>query len=226
MRKKKITAIVLIVTGLAIMSVPLIRYLYGNHQTKGLVDEFVQEIGEKEHEEGKEKDQDTSEAATHEEETAALLQSGVIGLIEIEAIDMLCPIREGAGSGELAYAIGHIPDTAGIGKEGNCVLAGHRGSRNGTFFKYLNRLSEGDEVRLTDKAGNTYSYVVEDSHVVGAYDNSVKNQGEERELTLLTCENSGTMRLVVNCAFVKETRNEEEAIVKGTKGDKRNGGGM
>ena len=35
--------------------------------------------------------------------------------------------------------------------------------------------------------------------VVGPYDNSVKDQGEEAELTLITCENKGTMRLIVKC---------------------------
>ncbi len=37
--------------------------------------------------------------------------------------------------------------------------------------------------------------------VVGPYDNSVKDQGEEKVLTLLTCENSGTMRLIVRCSL-------------------------
>ena len=33
------------------------------------------------------------------------------------------------------------------------------------------------------------------------YDNSVKAQGIETELTLLTCENSGTMRLIYHCIY-------------------------
>jgi len=136
------------------------------------------------------------------EADAALLSSGdVIGLIEIEALELKYPIMEGAGSKQLAYGIGHIPDTAAIGSIGNCVLAGHRGSRYGTYFKYLNKLSEGDTVKITDKGGNIHQYEVVSWEVVGPYDNSVKAQGKETELTLLTCENSGTMRLIYHCIY-------------------------
>ncbi len=123
----------------------------------------------------------------------------MIGLIEIEALDLKYPIVEGADSKQLAYGIGHISDTAAIGSTGNCVLAGHRGSRYGTYFKYLNKLSEGDTVKITDKDGNIHQYEVVSWEVVGPYDNSVKAQGAEKELTLLTCENSGTMRLIYHC---------------------------
>ena len=125
----------------------------------------------------------------------------VIGLIEIEALELKYPIVEGADSKQLAYGIGHIPGTAAIGSIGNCVLAGHRGSRYGTYFKYLNRLSAGDTVKAMDKEGNVYLYEVVSWEVVGPYDNSVKAQGIETELTLLTCENSGTMRLIYHCIY-------------------------
>lgn len=125
----------------------------------------------------------------------------MIGLIEIEALDLKYPIVEGADSKQLAYGIGHISDTAAVGGVGNCVLAGHRGSRYGTYFKYLNKLSEGDMVKITDKDGNIHQYEVVSWEVVGPYDNSVKAQGAETELTLLTCENSGTMRLIYHCIY-------------------------
>ena len=114
---------------------------------------------------------------------------------------------EGTGNRELSCGIGHIPDTAGIGGEGNCVLAGHRGSRYGTYFKYLNELETGDVVRLTDKKGVQYFYEAESMEVVGPYENSIKDQGEEKMLTLLTCENNGTMRLVVRCRMSEASLN-------------------
>ena len=120
---------------------------------------------------------------------------------------------EGAGSYELSCGIGHISDTAGIGEVGNCVLAGHNGSRHGTYFTNLKTLKEGDVIKLTDKKGNQYFYVAESMKVVGPYDNSVKDQGDAVELTLLTCENSGTMRPAVSCTMleVKQSQNEKEA---------------
>lgn len=202
---RKILAVIFITVGLAAMSVPLFYYFYGNQKTNELIKQFEQNV-EQEHMEDDEKEEEKeTEADTKapiSEEDAALLSSGdVIGLIEIEALELKYPVVEGADSKQLAYGIGHIPGTAAIGSIGNCVLAGHRGSRYGTYFKYLGRLSAGDTVKVMDKEGNVYLYEVVSWEVVGSYDNSVKAQGIETELTLLTCENSGTMRLIYHCIY-------------------------
>ena len=204
---RKILAAIFITAGLAAMSVPLFYHFYGSHKTDGLIEQFEKSV-EQEHMEDDEKEEKKTETeaadtkAPVNEADAALLSSGdVIGLIEIEALELKYPIVEGADSKQLAYGIGHISDTAAIGSKGNCVLAGHRGSRYGTYFKYLNRLSEGDVVKITDKEGNVHQYEVVSWEVVEPYDNSVKAQGEKTELTLLTCENSGTMRLIYHCIY-------------------------
>lgn len=203
---RKILAAILITAGLAAMSVPLFYHFYGNHKTDELIEQFEQNLEQEQTEddekEGEKEKEETDTKAPISEEDAALLSSGdVVGLIEIEALELKYPIVEGADSKQLAYGIGHIPDTAAIGNKGNCVLAGHRGSRYGTYFKYLNKLVQGDMVKITDKEGNVYQYEVVSSEVVGPYDNSVKAQGVETELTLLTCENSGTMRLIYHCIY-------------------------
>lgn len=203
---RKILAAIFILAGLAAMSVPLFYHFYGNQKTNELIEQFEQNVEQEHQDDGEKEEEREAEAETTDtkapvsEEDAAMLSSGdVIGLIEIEVLELKYPVVEGADSKQLAYGIGHIPDTAGIGSRGNCVLAGHRGSRYGTYFKYLNRLSAGDTVKVMDKEGNVYLYEVISWEVVGPYDNSVKAQGEETELTLLTCENSGTMRLVYHC---------------------------
>ena len=203
---RKILAVIFITAGLAAMSVPLFYHFYGNQKTNELIGQFEQNVEQEYQEDGEKEEERETETETADtkapvsKEDAALLSSGdVIGLIEIEALDLKYPIVEGADSKQLAYGIGHISDTAAIGSTGNCVLAGHRGSRYGTYFKYLNKLSEGDTVKITDKDGNIHQYEVVSWEVVGPYDNSVKAQGTEKELTLLTCENSGTMRLIYHC---------------------------
>ncbi|MDE6253996.1 MAG: sortase [Lachnospiraceae bacterium] len=198
--KRKIVSWILIMLGVAVMSIPLYWKYVGNKRSQQMLEEFQRTIDEKQHEK-EDYGKKIPETVVDEENAAILSKEEVIGLIEIKSLDLKYPIVEGTGRNELSLGIGHIPDTAEIGKNGNCVLAGHRGSRYGAYFKYLNRLSIGDEIKLTDKEGNLYLYEVVDMKVVGAYDNSVKNQGEEREITLLTCENSGTMRLIVICAW-------------------------
>lgn len=204
--KRKVIAGILIAVGLAVMSVPFYYRFTGSQKSDEMISRFEQ-MTEQEtgHEEEKENlGQEDTEAAISQEDAATLSKEEVIGLIEIEALDLKYAVLEGTDSHELSCGIGHIPDTAGIGEKGNCVLAGHNGSRHGTFFTNLKNIQTGDVVKLTDKKGESYFYRVESMEVVGPYDNSVKNQGEEAELTLITCENSGTMRRAVKCSLCEE----------------------
>lgn len=204
--KRKIIAGILIVTGLAVMSVPFYYRFTGSQKSDEMISRFEQ-MTEQEtgHEEEKENlGQEDTEAAISQEDATTLSKEEVIGLIEIEALDLKYAVLEGTDSHELSCGIGHIPDTAGIGEKGNCVLAGHNGSRHGTFFTNLKKIQTGDVVKLTDKKGESYFYRVESMEIVGPYENSVKNQGEEAELTLITCENKGTMRRVVKCSLCEE----------------------
>ena len=54
---------------------------------------------------------------------------------------------------------------------------------------------------IIDKNGQTHIYEVTGTEVVNPYDNSIKTQGEEKELTLFTCSQKGTMRFVVRCRY-------------------------
>ena len=101
-----------------------------------------------------------------------------------------------------------IEETAGIGESGNCVLCGHNGSRYGTFFTPLSQISIGDEVMITDKKGQEHIYEVTETEVVNPYDNSIKTQGDEKELTLFTCSQKGTMRFVVRCIYKEAVMDE------------------
>ena len=152
-------------------------------------------------------DVEKEQTTISKEEEAILKEGGVIGIIEIPSIDIRYPVMEGTGSEILNAGIGHIPETAGIGEVGNCVLCGHNGSRYGTFFTPLNRIAIGDEVSIMDKNGQTHIYEVTGTDVVNPYDNSIKTQGMEKELTLFTCYEQGTMRFVVRCRY-KEAADE------------------
>ena len=59
-----------------------------------------------------------------------------------------------------------------------------------------------------DKNGQKHIYEVTETDVVNPYDNSIKTQGDEKELTLFTCSQKGTMRFVVRCIY-KEAEMDE-----------------
>lgn len=212
MRKKikRIFVRICIVTGIALLAVPFYYYFHGQNETDKLMKQFEKTLEENEDETEKPKEEGKEQTSLSQEDAALLSGEDVIGIIEIEAIDIRYPVLEGAGDSQIRYAIGHISETAGLGKKGNCVLCGHNGSRNGTFFTSLNQLSAGDKVKITDKKGEVRMYEVADTSVIGPYDNTVKNQSDEEILTLLTCADNGTKRFVCRCIPVKEVGDVDE----------------
>lgn len=129
-----------------------------------------------------------------------LESQSLVGIIEIEKIDIMFPIVEGTDRENIRAAIGHMKGTAPPGGDGNCVLAGHRGGVYGIFFKNINKLEEGDTVKLTDLEGNEYIYAVYEQFVVEPWELWVIDAVEDKNtLTLVSCENEGTMRLIVRC---------------------------
>ena len=123
----------------------------------------------------------------------------ILGSIQIKKINVDEVIVEGAQRWNLAVAIGHIPQTAALGAEGNCVLSGHRNAVNKKFFRHLNKLQAGDKITL--KSGESaYTYTVTATKVVEPDDISVlKSQKGEYKLTLITCTPLylATQRLII-----------------------------
>ena len=206
---RKVVAGLLITAGIAIMAVPFFWRATGEKQTEQLISEFEQTL---EDDYDEETDVEEEQTSISEEDEAILKEGGVIGIIEIPGLDIRYPVMEGTTSKVLNAGIGHIEETAGIGESGNCVLCGHNGSRYGTFFTPLSQISIGDEVMITDKKGQEHIYEVTETEVVNPYDNSIKTQGDEKELTLFTCSQKGTMKYSIK---VNEVRAKEGSNIKG-----------
>ena len=202
MKKKKILASICVILGMAIMAIPFLYQYRGQEKTEALLSRFEKTLEEETDE--KDKGASQSEKTRNSEKKKAFLgETNIIGIIKIEAIDVSLPVVEGVGTTSLDYAIGHLSETAAIGKKGNCVLAGHNGSRNGVLFTNLNKLVAGDIVKLIDVYGETHLYEVANSYVTEPYNQEVKIQGDKELLTLITCAEKGTKRLIVKCEPVK-----------------------
>ena len=81
---------------------------------------------------------------------------------------------------------------------GNYCIVGHY-YENGKMFGKLHKLKNGDKAELTDLSGNTLKYQVYNKYVVEPTDTRCTSQLTDgrKELTLITCTNGGTQRLVV-----------------------------
>ena len=201
--------IVLILLGVAIVAIPFLLRMKEQERSNRYMKAFEEEQNE---EKQNKKD--------HKKKDSLLLQEGVIGIIEIPSLDIKYPVFEGAGSVQLNEGIGHMTNTTELCGKGNCVLAGHNGSRRGVYFTYLCNIEAGAKVVLTNRKKEKHEYTVKEMKVVNPYDEWVTEQTEGESLTLFTCAEHGTKRFVVKCEPVNNTDQQD-----GEKADQREGGG-
>ena len=201
--------IVLILMGVAIVAIPFLLRMKEQERSNRYMKAFEEEQNE---EKQNKKD--------HKKKDSLLLQEGVIGIIEIPSLDIKYPVFEGAGSVQLNEGIGHMTNTTELCGKGNCVLAGHNGSRRGVYFTYLCNIEAGAKVVLTNRKKEKHEYTVKEMNVVNPYDEWVTKQTEGESLTLFTCAEHGTKRFVVKCEPVNNTDQQD-----GEKTDRRKGGG-
>lgn len=201
--------VVLILLGVAIVAIPFLLRMKEQERSNRYMKAF-----EEEHNEEKQNKKD------HKKKDSLLLQEGVIGIIEIPSLDIRYPVFEGAGSVQLNEGIGHMTNTTELCGKGNCVLAGHNGSRRGVYFTYLCNIEAGAKVLLINRKKEKHEYTVKEMKVVNPYDEWVTKQTEGESLTLFTCAEHGTKRFVVKCEPVNNTDQQD-----GEKTDRRKGGG-
>ena len=200
---------VLILLGVAIVATPFLLRMKEQERSNRYMKAFEEEQNE---EKQNKKD--------HKKKDSLLLQEGVIGIIEIPSLDIKSPVFEGAGSVQLNEGIGHMTNTTELCGKGNCVLAGHNGSRRGVYFTYLCNIEAGAKVLLTNRKKEKHEYTVKEMKVVNPYDEWVTEQTEGESLTLFTCAEHGTKRFVVKCEPVNNADQQD-----GEKADQREGGG-
>lgn len=148
-----------------------------------------------------------------EEPAPATLEVTGTGILTIDRIDAVLPVTDGVSETQLKVAVGHVPQTAPLGGEGNAVIAGHRSYTYGHFFNRLGELSEGDFIRYEDTSGAAFIYEVFETLVIEPGDQTAFTQPEgERLLTLYTCTpiRKATHRLLVRARLVNQIQIETE----------------
>lgn len=90
-------------------------------------------------------------------------------------------------------------------KPGNFCIAGHN-YRNKKFFSKVPTLENGDKIEITDLTNQTVEYYVYDKYVVADTDRDCTSQETDgkTEITLITCTNDGSKRVIVKARKVGE----------------------
>ncbi len=125
----------------------------------------------------------------------------VIGYIEIPETDVEYPIIPDYQSSINALNVAIVklyPSNLGLNQPGNVVLAGHN-YRDGSFFSNNKRLQNGDKIYITDTSGERVEYEIYKKYETSTSDSSYMNRDTEgkREISLTTCTDDTTMRLII-----------------------------
>lgn len=137
-------------------------------------------------------------------EQLTMLDGSLFGYIEIPVMQCKLPLYLGASDENMAMGAAVLGGTSvpigGINT--NSVIAGHRGWKNGKYFKDIEKLTVGDHVYITNP-WETLCYCVEKVVVIEPSDSEkVKIQEGKDMITLLTCHpyrSGGRYRYVVYC---------------------------
>ena len=129
------------------------------------------------------------------------------GVISIPSIDCLLPLWDGAGSMELRYGAGKVPNGAFPGEMGNLVVLGHRMKKYGSLFNRLGEVGS-DDLILIETENETYAYVVDTILTIDPSELSfyMQNEGDACRITLITCTpiGVGTKRLLILGHLISE----------------------
>ena len=95
------------------------------------------------------------------------------------------------------------------GNNTNCVIAGHRGWRGASYFRYVTDLQPGDKVYITN-LWETLAYTVTETKIIKPNEiEKILIQPGRDMVTLLTCHpyaSGGKQRYVVYCErYVEES---------------------
>lgn len=123
--------------------------------------------------------------------------NGLFGIIEIPKIDLYYPVFSQLTEELLKVSpckfYGDNPSIAG-----NICIAGHNYD-NSLFFSKISSLTQDDEISIFDNKGTQYIYLVYKVYEVDESDLSpvLNYEVNERILTLVTCNNFNSNRIIV-----------------------------
>ena len=206
MKRKQILflpLLLLLLLGLGLVAYPMISSHYTERHQSQVYMQY-QEVVEKA--DGEELDTARAEAEAYNEllvsgATAAELEAldydsllnlagnGIMGYIEIPAIDVLLPIYHGVGEDSLERGAGHMPSTSlPIGGRGtHAVISAHSGMATARMFTDLEQLEAGD-VFYIHMLNEALAYEVDQILIVKPYQiDALKIDAEKDYVTLITC---------------------------------------
>lgn len=123
-------------------------------------------------------------------------------VVEVPKLDIKAPVLEGTDNETLSKAAGHFANTGEVGS-GNYCVAAHSSILYEEYFNDLKHAEVGMEIYLYDNTHETdsqrtqYVYHITEMFYVMPNETWVLDDFGDDRLTLVTCDDNGTRRLIV-----------------------------
>ena len=129
----------------------------------------------------------------------------VSGTIEIPKTNIKYPILSKVSKKGLETSVA-IQYGVGLNQIGNTVIVGHN-YRNGLFFSNNKKLSNGDNIYITDNSGIKVRYVIYNKYETTPEDTDymLRDTAGKKEISLSTCTDDSSKRLII---WAKEEQNQ------------------
>jgi len=123
-------------------------------------------------------------------------------ILRIPSLNIEYPVLSDTSDELLKISLNKVwgPDPNEVG---NYVIAGHN-YKSGKMFGKLSGISIGDELEVEDLSGRKITYKVYDTYIVNPDNTQCTSQltNGKREVTLITCRNSGKQRFIVKATEI------------------------
>lgn len=147
--------------------------------------------------------------------TPLRVTGNAIAVLDIPAYSIRGQIVEGTDDETLKNYIGKFIGSADPGQIGNFALAAHNNIYT-ELFRNLHKVQIGDKIRIVTKT-NEYIYTVTSTETVDPSRTDVLKGGTKREITLITCTQAATKRIVVKGELTSERELDETEQEEGVK---------
>lgn len=140
----------------------------------------------------------TGDSQTSEETKKTYMENyEVVGSIKIPKTKLEIPILEKVTKRSLELSVA-VFDGPGLNVVGNTTIMGHN-YRNGLFFSDNEKLSNGDNIYITDKSGTTIEYEIYNIYETDPSEAEYmrRDTNGKREISLSTCNDDSSKRLVI-----------------------------
>lgn len=144
------------------------------------------------------------EPSTVEYETQAGIKYTVEAFVRVPRLGISYPVLSETSEELLKISVNKYWGPPAPNQVGNYCIVGHN-YKNKKMFGRLSEMVNGDIIELEDVNKNVVKYSVYEKYVVEPTDTSCTSQltNGRKEVTLITCTNYGTQRLVVKATEIK-----------------------